>query len=267
MQPKRSAWPMTVGAACIAATLGHASMSRMASGALVGSALVVAAAYALAKRAPWTRGARRESSTSARSRVRGPLILHMALGIVAVGGVVAHCGVGIASGIAGALRLAFFIATASGIVAALAYRVLPRRLSRLEREGTLVEDRAPRARALRDAEFGALSGKSIGTKALFEKLIVPYARAPLGALAMALAGRTLAEEELRLRSRIRAAVGDRTSSDQTRGLVTLAVDQRAVQAQRWLHGALRAWVPLHVVAVAITLALLTLHVAYVFRER
>ncbi len=263
---RRSAWPALVGASCIAVALSLASLSHVASGALVGASMVAATAYAVAKRAPWKRGKRRAPSTAAASRVRAPFVAHIAIGIVAMGGVVAHGGLRLANGVAGALVVAFWIASASGVLAGVAYRLIPRRLSRLEREGVLAEEVAGRAKELRDREFTAISGKSAGTKAIYAKLIAPYANAPLGGLAMALPGRTLAEEELRLRGRIRAVVGERSSEEQTRDLVTLAVDQRAVCAQRWLGASLRMWVPVHVVAVAVAIALLALHIAYVLRR-
>jgi Fe-S-cluster-containing dehydrogenase component len=262
---RRASWPAIVGGMLAASALGEASLSRMTSGALVGAAMVIATAYVLAKRAPWKRGARRQPSTAATSRLRGPFVVHVALGMFAIGGAVAHGAARMTGGVAGALAVAFWISLASGLVAGLAYRFIPRRLSRLEREGVLAEERAARAKALDDRVFTAVSGKSDGTKAIFAKLILPYARAPLGGLLLALCGRTLDDEALRLRARIRAAVGERTSGEEARELVALAVDQRAARAQRLLGGALRVGVPIHGVAVAVALALLALHVAYVLR--
>jgi hypothetical protein len=132
----------------------------------------------------------------------------------------------------------------------------------------LPEDLAPRARDLDDRAFGALTGRSEATKAVYARWLAPYARAPLGALTLVLGGGTLREEERRLRARVEAVLGARAATlDGLGDLLRLVVERRALRAQRLLQGLLRVGLPVHVVTVAVTVALLVLHVALVTRGR
>jgi hypothetical protein len=147
------------------------------------------------------------------------------------------------------------------------YRVLPRRLSRLERRGSLPEDRAEEREALRQALFAGLSAQNEAVKELARRVLVPYSKAAGGALALVLSGRSLAEEEAVLSARIRALLGGRKSERlaEVGPLVGVAVAVRALGARRLLEAALRAWLPLHALGVVALLALLALHVAGVLR--
>ncbi len=263
---RRAAWPWVLGAAAIAAAVARlqsgAGAMRMGTGVVAGLVVALLAGYAVVKR---TRLARGKSDVS---RVRPHAIAHMALGTLALGLVAAHVGRHLAANAAGGLLLAFVVASASGIAAAIAYRVVPGALSRVERRARLPEDLAPRARELDDRAFGALTGRSEAMKAVYARWLAPYARAPLGAVALVLGGRTLGEEQKRLRARVEGVLGARTATlDGLDDLLRLVVERRALRAQWVLQGLLRVGLPVHVVAVAVTLALLVVHVALVTRGR
>jgi hypothetical protein len=254
---------------------GHGA-ERVATGVAAGIVVLALAAYAVVKRVRVGRGSRTLAESgpesrrvpAERSRTRLHAIAHAALGALAVGVVAAHAGARVAPNAAGALLVAFAVASATGMAGALAYRLAPRALSRVERRAMLPEDLGPRARDLDDRVFGALSGRSEATKAVYARWLAPYARWPLGGLALIARRATPKEEERRLRGRVEAVLGARAATlDGLQDLVRLVVERRAVRAQRLLQGALRAWVPAHVVAVAVTLVLLLVHVALVVRAR
>ena len=263
---RRAAWPWVLGAAAIAAAVARVQPTtgamRMATGVVAGLVVAALAGYAVVKR---TRLARGKSEVS---RVRPHAVAHMALGTLALGIVAAHVGRHVAANAAGALLAAFAMASASGIAAAILYRVIPRALSRVERRARLPEDLAARARELDERAFGALTGRSEAMKAVYARWLAPYARAPLGALTLVLGGKTLRGEEKRLRARVEGVLGARTATlDGLDDLLRLVVERRALRAQTVLQALLRGGLPVHVVAVAVTLALLVLHVALVTRGR
>jgi Fe-S-cluster-containing dehydrogenase component/CRP-like cAMP-binding protein len=263
---RRAAWPWVVAAAAAAVGAAHVpaghGSTRIVTGIVAGAMVAALGAYGILKRS------RRAGHVAGRSLARLHAIAHVALGVLAVGAVVAHAGARVAPNAAGALLVAFALASLTGVVGALAYRFLPRALSRVERRSTLAEDLPARARDLDERVFGALTGRSDATKAVYVRWLAPYARAPLGGLAMIARGATLRAEERRLRARVEAVLGARAATlDGLDDLVRLAVERRAVRAQRVLQGALRAWIPPHVVAVAVTLVLLLVHVACVVRGR
>jgi Fe-S-cluster-containing dehydrogenase component/CRP-like cAMP-binding protein len=263
---RRAAWPWVLGAVAVAAAVARVQATtgalRMATGIVAGVVVVALAGYAVVKRTRLARG------TSEVSRVRPHAIAHMALGTLALGIVAAHVGRHVAANAAGGLLVAFAMASASGIAAAIAYRVIPKALSRVERRARLPEDLAPRAKELDERAFGALTGRSEAMKAVYARWLAPYARAPLGALGLILGGRKLRDEEKRLRARVEGVLGARTATlDGLDDLLRLVVERRALRAQALLQGLLRVGLPVHVVAVAVTLALLVLHVALVTRGR
>ena len=262
---RREAWPWVVGAAALAAAVARvpgAGGMRWATGVVAGLVVAALAAYAVVKRSRLARG-KAESSA-----VRPHAVAHMALGTLALGVVAAHVGARVPANAAGALLLAFVAASASGIATALAYRLVPRALSRVERRARLPEDLAARAKDLDQRAFGALTGRSEAMKAVYARWLAPYARAPLGALALVLGGETLRDEEKRLRGRVEAVLGARAATlDGLADLLRLVVERRALRAQWLLQGLLRVGLPVHVVTVAVTVALLVLHVALVTRGR
>jgi Fe-S-cluster-containing dehydrogenase component/CRP-like cAMP-binding protein len=254
-----AAWPSVLGAAIVALSVARTPMSaggaRLASGAAAAALVVALAAYGVVKR-------RVKLGLSRRAQ----MILHLSLGALAAGTVAAHTQGHAPPNAAGALLVAFAAATALGALGAAAYALVPGALSRVERRALLAEDLPARARELDDRVFGALTGRSEATKAVYARMLAPYARAPLGALALVARRATLRDEEARLKRGIEEALGARAARlDGIDDLVRLAVERRAVKAQRVLQATLRAWVPAHAVAAAIAVVLLVVHVVCVLR--
>jgi Fe-S-cluster-containing dehydrogenase component/CRP-like cAMP-binding protein len=198
-----------------------------------------------------------------RSKVRGWLSLHLVLGMLTMAAVLGHAGLRLPSNPAGSLMLAFWTVSGFGVVGAVAYRMIPRRLARLERRGDLPEDLAAERRALLDRLFLQASGRDELVKTIAARVLVPYARAVLGPLLLLASGRRLADEEARLHAQIDAmrqgrGQGRLAGLDE---LVRTAVELRALPVRRVLTALLRGWLPLHIVVSAVALALLGLHVA------
>ncbi len=243
----------------------------LAAGAVAGLLLLMLGAYVLPKRLvrSWMRprDRRQQVRPVARSRTRVHLIAHVGLGLLAPAAVLAHAGLAMPASPAGALLLAFVVASATGAVGAAAYRGIPRMLTRIERGGALPEDLAGDASELRARLFRELSGTSELVKHLAARILMPYARAPLGWLALAASRRGLSDEERRLRARVDAVLAGR-GADRLHGLdgvIRLAVELRALPGRRALTAALRAWMPIHVVLAAMTLGLLGIHVITAWR--
>ncbi len=255
-----AAWPAVVGAVPVAIALTlHRATTRASyvwSGGVAAALLVALAGYAVVKRA-------------IRPRLRGWLIAHYALGIAAVGAVIAHAGAHVPPNVAGALQLAFWGAAASGVFGAVVYRVLPTRLSRVERKGALPEDLPERQRELDERTFVELTGKSEVLKTVWARILRPYAHSPLGPAALLASGRSLGDEQRHLRARIERVLGGRGESKLhgLDGLVRLAVERRSLPLQRALQAALRAWTPLHIALTAIALVLLVVHAWLATRYR
>jgi Fe-S-cluster-containing dehydrogenase component/CRP-like cAMP-binding protein len=203
-----------------------------------------------------------KTAAAPRSRVRPLYVLHLALGLGAMAAVVGHAGTRVPDDPAGALHLAFWIVALGGALLGIAYRVVPRRLSRIEREGLLPEDLGRRRTELVDRLYRAGSGKSDLVKAIAEKILVPYARAPFGSLALFLTGRSLADEEARLSTAINRTLQGRghTRLQGLPELVKVVVELRALPLRRVLTFVLRGLLPVHVIATGVLVALLALHV-------
>jgi hypothetical protein len=156
----------------------------------------------------------------------------------------------------------------SGVLGAMLQALVPRRLARLERSVVLPEELAGRAAELDERLFSHLSGKNELVKTLYARLLRPYRLSRAGVAALLVTGRSLRDEEKRLRAGVDAVLGGR-ASDKTRGideLVRVVVEHRAVRAQRVLAMLVRGWVPVHVAAAAVSVALLVAHVVAVVRR-
>lgn len=204
-----------------------------------------------------------ERAPPPRSRVAPQLDVHVMLGLATLALGALHGGFGGRLSTSGALGLVFWALSLTGLVGIAAYRTLPRWLTRIERRGLLPEDfPRERERAI-DRLYRAASGKSELVKVLAERLLLPYARSPLGWLGLVLGRRTLREEEARLHARIDAMLEGR-GGDQREGLadlVRIVVELRALPGRRVLTLALRGLVPVHVLLAGMFLLLLLLHVA------
>ena len=288
--PAEGAGAGLAGAAVAAAGIGFAGVvmhgrdlwrpgqgAAWAAGAAAAAGFALLLLYALPKRGVrvWMRrrGAGRAVGTAApegerppvRSVVRPQLTAHLAIGLVTAGLALAHAPWP-RSGrptLGGALHLVFWATALAGGLTALAYRLVPRRLARIERTAALPEDFAAARRELVDRLYREVSGKSELVKKIVEKILLPYARSPLGPLALLLSGRRLREEERALRARIDRVLEGR-GAERLAGLselVRLVVELRALPAQRWLLQVLRAGLPVHVITFGIATTLLVLHAA------
>lgn len=201
--------------------------------------------------------------TPTTSRVRPQLAVHVALGFVALGLVATHAPIlSLWPRSAGsALRLTYVITTAFGLWTALVYWLVPSRLARIERTAALPEDFATARRELLDRLYRDVSGKSDLVKKLFEKILVPYTKQPLGSLLLLVTGRSLRDEEKHLRERIDGVLEGRGKERLAGldGLIRLVVERRALPVQRFLLLILRVGLPAHVVTFTLALALLVVH--------
>lgn len=252
MPRARAAWPELAGAGGVALALAIAPLTKGVSGALAGIGMLALAGYAVVKR-------------SQRFRLRPHFLAHLALGIAVAGVVAGHAGVARGAprlaGVSGALLGAFVLAAVFGAFGALVYRALPERLSRLEREGVLPEELRARQKELRERVFRGLTGRDELVKTIFRKFLAPYERAPWGPLILVCSGRTLREEERRLRGRVDAVLVGRGKErlEGLDGIVRTIVEHRAVGAQRLLTFALRGWLFVHVAASVVALVLTLVH--------
>lgn len=213
--------------------------------------------------------ARAGEKGAAKSRMRPQLAVHLALGLASVGFALAHATPGARPTTGGALSIAFFVTAFFGSVTALAYRLVPRALARVERTAALPEDFALARRELHDRLYREVSGKSELVKKIFEKILLPYTNSPLGPLALLVTRRTLREEEKALRTRVDGVLEGR-GAERLAGLdelIRIVVELRALPAQRWLLRSLRIGLPAHIVTFAIATALLVLHVLMATRYR
>jgi Fe-S-cluster-containing dehydrogenase component/CRP-like cAMP-binding protein len=264
---RRSAGPWIVAATIVACALAHVAsgvrQGQWASGIVAGTLMAALGAYAAVKRLPLLR-----ARTPNGSRLRAHTIAHLALGVLAMGAVCAHAGLRVPANAAGALSVAFWIASGTGLLGAIAYRVAPRVLARVERRALLPEDVRARATELDERAFGVLTGRGDATKQAYARVVAPYAGAVLGPLALLARRTSLREEEARLKERV-SRVFERRAADMDglEDVIRLAVERRAVAAQRLLQLVLRGWLPLHVVAAAIAMGLLVVHVIAATRVR
>jgi Fe-S-cluster-containing dehydrogenase component/CRP-like cAMP-binding protein len=246
------AWPWVVGAALASSSIAVVGLgSRTLSGAAATLLVLALAGYV---------GVKRFSGV----KQRPWFVAHLALGLVVMGAVVAHAGLRVPPNLAGALALTFWGTALAGALGGLAYRSIPARLARVERTGALAEDLCMRASELDAQAFYALTGRSELVKTIFARILRPYARARLGAVLLVASGRSLREEQARLTARIARALAGK-GDDKLAGLddlVRLVVERRALGAQRLLQGALRVWMPAHLVGTAALLVLLALHVTF-----
>ncbi len=265
LAPRARAWPWVVGAAL--ATVGLRTIaSQRVSGVVLGVIVVVLAAAIAARRLPrLALHARVERRTGVRAG-RVAHVLHVALGVLAVGVTAAHVGAPVVPRtVAGALTVAFGAAVLTGLFGATVHALVPPRVTRLERVVRLPEDLAAHVRDVDARLFGALTGRSEVVKALYARVVAPYARARLGVVRLALSGRGLKDEERRLLASAEALLRGH-KSERLAGLdelVRLAVERRATGAVRLLSALLRGWLVPHVVLSAIAAVLLAVHVAAV----
>lgn len=218
-------------------------------GWLAAAALLGSVAYAGLRRKRWPMG-----------RGAHGLGLHGILGALAWGAAWAHGG-GRFVGAPGVLAGTLLMAVSLGLFGIVAYRALPSRLTRLE--ATAPSDaRDGEAADPADALMRAVGGRSDALKRLTAAVLVPYVRRPGGGLVVLLSGRSLAEEQQRLRTRLERQLGAERL-DRMEGLdevLAAVVDARASTPRRMLRLLLRGWLPPHIVCSGLSLVLLAVHV-------
>ena len=261
------AWPWVALAVGLGLAAARVPLSSRGSGALAaGLSLAAAVSYLVVKRARPRAHAnakrpREAAEVASISTTRPHYVGHLAVGTFIVLVVAAHARAGGASPTGVASAVAFAVSVISGGLAAIFYVVVPPRLSRLEREGTLPED-LPRARDEQTRQlFRALSGRSELVKKIYDKVLAPYRARRLGAVGLVLSGRSVGREERRLRAEIDALLEGR-GGEKLAGLgevVKLVVEGRALRARAWLTVLLRGLPPIHVAAIAAFLVLLVAH--------
>jgi Fe-S-cluster-containing dehydrogenase component/CRP-like cAMP-binding protein len=254
----------------LAATGGSARTERhlLVTGALAGVGCVLLLGHGLLKRFPRARAWLSKRVAWGEGRGAVPFVrVHQIVGFLTAAAVLAHVGLVPLQGAAGALTLGFWGLALSGGLGAAAYRVLPARLTRLERRGSLPEDHAAEREALEQRLYGSLTAQDTAAKELARRVLLPYARAVHGPFVLVASGRTLGEEERALAAEVARLVGGRRSARlaSVGELVQAAVELRALGARRVLEAALGAWLPLHVVLSALFAALLVVHVVGALR--
>jgi len=220
------------------------SMGWLAAAALLGSV-----AYAGLRRKRWPMG-----------RGAHGLGLHGILGALAWGAAWGHGG-GRFVGVPGVLAGVLLVAVALGLFGLVAYRVLPSRLTRLEATAPsdALEGKAPDPA---DALMRAVGGRSDALKRLTAAVLLPYVHRPGGALVLLASGRSLAQEQQRLRTRLNTQLGSERAA-RMEGLdevLAAVVDARASTPRRLLRVLLRGWLAPHIVFSALSVVLLAVHV-------
>ena len=243
------------------------------AGIVAAVCILLLLAHVIVKRVPWLfmrRRTRRAAIAGVpqgapRSKVKPWYRWHLVVGMAAPVAVLAHAGTRMPDGPAGALAATFWATVLLGVLGGLAYAIVPRRLTRLERDGALPEDLRRRRADLVDRLYRAGSGKSELVKAIADKVLVPYARSTTGPLTLLLSGRTLAEEEARVRARVHTVLQGR-GAEKLGGLdelVRIVVELRALPLRRMLTTIVRGFLPLHLIASSLLLALLAVHILVV----
>lgn len=240
----------------------------LATGVVAGLLALALLSHGVLKRLPGLRA--RLSGRTGERGTRGLarfVSAHALLGVAAAAVVLAHAGHRATHGVASLLSLAFWLLAASGGLGALSYRLIPPRLTRLERRGTLPEDHAGELEELEQRLYGRLSEQDRAVKELARTVLLPYASALLGPLWLVLSGRTPAEEEAALARRIQGLLGGRSSARLagSDALVRAAVAFRVLGARRLLERALGLWPPLHLALSVLFALLLVVHVVGVSR--
>jgi Fe-S-cluster-containing dehydrogenase component/CRP-like cAMP-binding protein len=194
------------------------------------------------------------------------MLAHVYVGVIAGVVLMFHSGPRTGGLVTSFLYVAFDLTIASGIIGLAAYYVAPRIMTRIEGEPLLVEDLEGRRKELR-ADTRTIVEKSDGwLKEEITDRVYPRF------LSYGFLWRQIwRREELKaLLAQARQEFKERTTrqtTDEERDLLISAVETavtlRRVDALLTLHWLLRAWIPLHILASAVMLALLLVHIGQV----
>ena len=261
------AWPWWSAATAfaIAIAIALAGGGAFVTGIASGVVCLALAVYPLFKRTARLRALGQpkvnDPDRASRSRVRVHYVFHVALGTFGVGAVVAHTHLRAGGSLSAALLLAFAAASIFGVTGAISYAWIPRVLTRLDRKGSLPEDLPARIREARERTYVDLTGRSDLVKAIYRRQLAPYADSAIASIALVFSGKSLREEERRLRERIDAVLEGRGEGrlDGLDALVRDVVERRALAAERALSIVLRGWFAVHVVASVLVVVLLACH--------
>jgi hypothetical protein len=194
------------------------------------------------------------------------MLAHVYIGVIAGVVLMFHSGPRTGGLVTSLLYIAFDLTIVSGIVGLAVYYLAPRIMTRIEGEPLLVEDLEGRRKELL-ADVRAILDKSDGwLKEEIRERVYPRF------LSYGFLWRQIwRREELKaLLAQARQEFKERTTrqtTDEERELLISAVETsvtlRRVDALLTLHWLLRAWIPLHVFATAVMLALLLVHIGQV----
>ena len=194
------------------------------------------------------------------------MLAHVYLGVIAGVMLLFHAGPRTGGLVTSILYVAFDLTIVSGIAGLAAYYVAPRIMTRIEGEPLLVEDLEGRRKELL-ADVRTILDKSEGwLKEEIRDRVYPRF------LSYGFLWRQIwRREELKaLLAQARQEFKERTTrqtTDDERELLISAVETavtlRRVDALLMLHWLLRAWIPLHIFATAVMLALLLVHIGQV----
>ena len=194
------------------------------------------------------------------------MLAHAYVGAIAGVTLLLHSGPRTGGLVTTLLYVAFDLTILSGLIGVIAYVVAPRIMTRIEGEPLLVEDLEGRRKELR-SDIRAIYEKSDGwlKEELSERVYPRF-------LSWGFLWRQIwRREELKgLLAQARQEFKDRTTrltTDEERDLLISAVETavtlRRVDALLALHWLLKVWIPMHIGATAIMLALLVVHIVQV----
>ena len=194
------------------------------------------------------------------------MLAHVYVGVIAGVVLLFHSGTRTGGLLTSLLYIAFDLTILSGVVGIVCYYVAPRIMTRIEGEPLLVEDLEGRRKELL-ADVRTILEKSDGwLKEELRDRVYPRF------LSYGFLWRQIwRREELKaLLAQARQEFKDRTTrqtTDEERDLLIAAVETavtlRRVDALLTLHWLLRVWIPLHILATAVMLALMLVHIGQV----
>lgn len=228
---------------------------------------VSALAYAIPKRAAlrwrWQLHARSdvpEAESKPASMVRPWLSAHVWIGAATSVAVLAHAGRHFGPDLAGLLHAAFWATIATGAFGLAVYRWVPRWLTRLERDGVLVEELDRRRDELLSSLRVALGRASGRVRRASSRVLGPYLRSWTGIPRMLWGGGDQATERHRVATALASASEREADDPMLTELALLAVELRLVGWRRAFTRLLRAWLGPHIALAVWTVSLLLLHV-------
>ncbi|HEX5883400.1 MAG TPA: 4Fe-4S dicluster domain-containing protein, partial [Pyrinomonadaceae bacterium] len=194
------------------------------------------------------------------------MLAHIYVGAIAGVVLLFHSGPRTGGLLTSLLYVAFDLTILSGIIGIAAYYLAPRIMTRIEGEPLLVEDLESRRQELRTDVRSILEKSQGWLKEEIRDRVYPRF------LSNSFLWRQIwRREELKaLLAQARQEFKDRTTrlaTDEERELLISAVEAavmlRRVDALLALHWLLRVWIPMHIVATALMLALMLVHIAQV----